>query len=63
MDAHLDYIADLGATAVWATPLLLDDDPDGSYHGYACADYYNIDPRFGSNGQYRDFVRNAIRAD
>lgn len=59
MDAHLDYIADLGATAVWATPLLLDDDPDGSYHGYACADYYNIDPRFGSNGQYRDFVRNA----
>ena len=59
MSAHLDYIADLGATAVWATPLLLDDDPDGSYHGYACADYYNIDPRFGSNGQYRDFVRNA----
>ena len=59
MDAHLDYIADLGATAVWATPLLFDDDPDGSYHGYACADYYNIDPRFGTNGQYRDFVRNA----
>lgn len=59
MSAHLGYIADLGATAVWATPLLLDDDPDGSYHGYACADYYNIDPRFGSNGQYRDFVRNA----
>lgn len=56
MTAHLDYIADLGATAVWATPLLLDDDPDGSYHGYACADYYNIDPRFGTNEQYRDFV-------
>ncbi len=59
MAAHLDYIADLGATAVWSTPLLLDDDPDGSYHGYACADYYNIDPRFGTNEQYRDFVSDA----
>ena len=43
---HLDYIADLGATAIWNTPLLLDNEPDGSYHGYACADYYHIDPRF-----------------
>lgn len=59
MAAHLDYIADLGATAVWSTPLLLDDDSDGSYHGYACADYYNIDPRFGTNEQYRDFVSDA----
>ena len=44
---HLDYIAGLGATAVWPTPLLLDDEPEGSYHGYACGDYYRIDPRFG----------------
>ncbi|MCM1351892.1 MAG: glycoside hydrolase family 13 protein [Alistipes senegalensis] len=53
---HLDYIADLGATAVWATPLLLDDEPAASYHGYACADYYRIDPRFGTNELYRDYV-------
>jgi len=56
---HLDYIADLGATAIWNTPLLLDNEPDGSYHGYACADYYHIDPRFGSNALYKDFVDKA----
>lgn len=56
---HLDYIADLGATAIWCTPLLLDNEPEGSYHGYACADYYHIDPRFGSNELYREFVDKA----
>ena len=56
---HLDYIADLGATAIWCTPLLLDDDRFGSYHGYACSDYYKIDPRFGSNELYREFVDRA----
>ena len=56
---HLDYIADLGATAIWSTPLLLDNEPGGSYHGYACSDYYHIDPRFGSNELYREFVSKA----
>ena len=58
---HLDYIASTGATAVWSTPLLLDDEPHGSYHGYACADYYHIDPRFGSNELYRTFVAESHR--
>ena len=53
---HLDYVADLGATAVWNTPLLLDNQEFESYHGYACADYYHIDPRFGDNALYRDYV-------
>ncbi len=53
---HLDYIADLGATAIWSTPLLLDNEPEHSYHGYACADYYNIDPRYGSNELYKTMV-------
>ncbi len=53
---HLDYIADLGATAIWCTPLLLDNQAHESYHGYACADYYHIDPRFGDNRLYRHFV-------
>lgn len=56
---HLDYIEDLGATAIWCTPLLLDNDKRGSYHGYAAADYYKIDPRFGDNELYRKFVSNA----
>lgn len=56
---HLDYIADLGATAIWCTPLLLDNQPRESYHGYACADYYHIDPRFGDNEHYKAFVAKA----
>lgn len=53
---HLDAIKALGATAIWCTPLLLDNEPTQSYHGYACADYYHIDPRYGSNELYLDFV-------
>ncbi|MBR5745221.1 MAG: cyclomaltodextrinase N-terminal domain-containing protein, partial [Muribaculaceae bacterium] len=53
---HLDYIAELGATAIWCTPLLLDNQGHESYHGYACADYYHIDPRFGDNDLYKSFV-------
>jgi glycosidase len=56
---HLDYIAGLGATAIWCTPLLLDNQPQESYHGYACADYYHIDPRFGDNELYKSFVEAA----
>lgn len=56
---HLDYIADLGATAIWSTPLLGDDAPRGSYHGYACSDYYHIDPRYGTNEKYRELVDRA----
>ena len=56
---HLDYVAELGATAVWNTPLLLDNQEFESYHGYACADYYHIDPRFGDNALYRQYVAKA----
>ena len=56
---HLDYIADLGATAIWNTPLLEDNEPRESYHGYACSDYYRIDPRFGDNALYCELVKQA----
>ncbi len=56
---QLDYIHDLGFTAIWSTPLLLDNEPESSYHGYACADYYHIDPRFGGNWQYKALVDDA----
>lgn len=52
----LDYIKSLGATTIWPTPLLLDDEENWSYHGYACADYYHIDPRFGTNELYKEMV-------
>lgn len=56
---QLDYISGLGMTSIWCTPLLEDNEPSGSYHGYACTDYYKIDPRFGSNFKYRELVREA----
>ena len=49
---HLDYIKELGATAVWPTPLCEDNDERGSYHTYGQSDYYKIDSRFGTNEDY-----------
>jgi glycosidase len=51
---HLDYIKDLGFTALWSTPLLEDNMENYSYHTYAITDYYKIDPRYGTN---QDYVR------
>lgn len=56
---RLDYIAGLGATYIWTTPMLEDNAPEGSYHGYAASDYYHIDARFGTNELYRTFVEKA----
>jgi neopullulanase len=56
---HLDYIADMGFTAVWLNPVLENAMPKSSYHGYATTDYYRVDPRFGSNAEYRELVAAA----
>lgn len=50
---NLDYIQNLGMTAIWSTPLCEDNDPQGSYHGYGQSDVYRIDPRFGTNEEYK----------
>ena len=55
----LDHIKKLGCTAIWPTPMLGDDEAAWSYHGYACSDYYHIDPRYGSNAQYAEMVQLA----
>lgn len=49
---HLDYIDDMGFTAIWPTPLLTNDMFKSSYHGYAVTDLYEIDPRFGTLEDY-----------
>ena len=54
-----DHIQKLGCTAIWPTPMLGDDEEAWSYHGYACSDYYHIDPRYGSNSQYALMVQEA----
>jgi glycosidase len=53
---HLDYIADMGYTAIWPTPLLENDMPNSSYHGYAITDYYKVDPRFGTMDEYKELA-------
>ena len=52
----LDYIAQMGFTAIWPTPLTENNQPRYSYHGYAATDTYRIDPRFGSNANYQRMV-------
>lgn len=59
IDNHLDYIKDLGVTAIWLNPVQENDMEQGSYHGYAITDYYNVDRRFGSNESFKQLVDNA----
>ena len=61
---HLDYFKDLGVTALWFTPVLENNSPDNrngysTYHGYATTNYYRVDPRFGSNADYRKLADEA----
>ena len=59
MRDHLNHLAGMGYTMVWPTPLIENAQSAYSYHGYAATDLYRIDPRYGSNVQYRDFVAEA----
>ena len=62
---HLDYFTRLGVTALWLTPVLENNSPDlrrqSTYHGYATTDYYRVDPRLGTNDDYRRLVDEAHR--
>ena len=56
---HLDYIADLGFTTIWPNPILENNMPKYSYHGYAITDFYKVDPRMGTNESYKNFCHEA----
>lgn len=56
---NLDYIADLGMTAIWLNPTQENDVPEGSYHGYAVTDYYKVDRRFGTNEEFVELADKA----
>ncbi len=58
--SHIDYISNLGFTAVWPTPVLTNDMKSGSYHGYAMTDFYEVDPRFGTLAEYQELA-NELR--
>ena len=56
---NMEYINEMGFTALWLNPILINDMKEGSYHGYATTDYYTIDPRFGTLSDYLDFSERA----
>ena len=56
---HLDYIADMGYTQIWLNPVLENNEPTYSYHGYSTTDYYRVDPRLGDNALYRELAAQA----
>ena len=58
---HLNYIKELGATTIWTTPLLEDNEETYSYHGYAQSDLYKVDPRYGNNYYFQFLVQEAHR--
>ncbi|MBD5386089.1 glycoside hydrolase family 13 protein [bacterium] len=60
---RLDYLHDLGVTAIWVCPVLENDMPGGSYHGYATTDYYRVDPRFGTNEEWNRLIEEAGKRD
>lgn len=60
---HLDYLKDLGVTALWLNPVLENNEPFESYHGYAVTDHYKVDKRLGGNNAYLQLVKLAHERD
>ena len=64
---RIDYIQDLGTTAIWLTPsfknkaVQLEDGPSAGYHGYWITDFTQIDPHLGTNADLRALVEAAHR--
>lgn len=56
---HLDYIKNLGVTGIWLNPFLENNQPAYSYHGYSTTDFYKVDPRYGTNDDFRAMVSKA----
>ena len=52
----MDYLQELGVTALWLNPVLTNDQPKESYHGYAATDHYEVDPRLGGNQQFQYLI-------
>ncbi|QJR82539.1 alpha-amylase [Alteromonas pelagimontana] len=56
---HLDYLKEMGFTQIWTMPLLENAMDSYSYHGYAITDYYQLDPRYGTNELYKTLSAKA----
>ena len=60
---NLDYICRLGVTGIWLNPFLENNQPAYSYHGYSTTDFYKVDPRYGTNDEFRSLVEKAHAND
>ena len=56
---NIDYIKELGFTAIWLNPILENDMDTYSYHGYAATDFYKVDARYGTNEEYKKLCQIA----
>jgi neopullulanase len=56
---RLEYIRDLGFSAIWLTPYYDNDDDGSAYHGYHATDFYAVEERFGTMADVRAFVDRA----
>lgn len=61
MIQSLDYVQSMGFTQIWPTPVLENNAPSFSYHGYAITDFYRVDPRHGSLADYQRLAAEARR--
>jgi glycosidase len=57
IENHLDYLKNLGISTLWLNPILENNQPEFSYHGYAITDYYKVDGRFGQLEDYKRLIR------
>jgi neopullulanase len=53
---HLDYLKDFGVTAVWLNPVIVNDMPNRTEHGYAFTNHYQVDPRIGGDAAYKSLI-------
>lgn len=59
IENNLDYLKDFGVTALWLNPILENNQPHSSYHGYAITDFYKVDARFGTNENFKALTKKA----
>lgn len=59
IENHLDYLSSLGVTALWLNPVIENDMPNRTEHGYSFTNHYKIDPRFGGEAAYHDLIHAA----
>lgn len=53
---HLDYLYKLGVTTIWLNPVIENDMPNRTEHGYAFTDHYKVDPRLGGDKAYQQLI-------